>query len=127
MNSKTHCKLNCFILLCLLWSVLLPLQSRTPGLYKSGADYQHSSSGLSGSESRSRSVLNEPSILKGGDTPSGLFSSEKSTLTERPEGNGIALGTPVGEANFLLAVCIVLYGLFIRYKKTSNTLKKEKL
>ncbi|MDR1121060.1 MAG: hypothetical protein LBM08_09090 [Dysgonamonadaceae bacterium] len=126
MNNKKRCKLSCFILLCLLWSALLPLQSRTPGLYKSGADYQHSSSGLSSSENRSGSVLNEPSILKG-STPSGLFSSEKSALTERPEGNGIALGTPVGEANLLLAVCIVLYGLFIKYKKTSNTLGKEKL
>jgi hypothetical protein len=127
MNHKKHCKLNYLILLCLLWSVLLPLQSRTPGLYKSGADYQHSSSGLSGSENRSVSILNEPSILKGGSAPSGLFSSEKSALTERPEGNGIVLGTPVGEANLLLAVCVVLYGLFIKYKKTSNTLGKEKL
>jgi hypothetical protein len=127
MDNKTHCKLNYFILLCLLWSVLLPLQSRTPGLYKSGADYQHSSSGLSSSENRSASVLNESSILKGSSTPSGLFSSEKSTLTERPEGNGIVLGTPVGEANFLLAVCIAFYWLFIKYKKTSNTLKKENL
>ncbi|MDR1119291.1 MAG: hypothetical protein LBM08_00060 [Dysgonamonadaceae bacterium] len=127
MNNKTHCKLSYFILLGLLWCVLLPLQGRTPGLYKSGADYQHSSSGLSGSGNRSASVLTEPSILKGGNTPSGLFSSEKSTLTERPEGDGIALGTPIGEANHLLAVCVVLYGLFIKYKKTSNTLRKEKL
>jgi hypothetical protein len=127
MDNKKHCKLNCLILLYLLWSVLLPLQSRTPGLYKSGADYQHSSSGLSGSENRSTSVLNEPSILKGGSTPSGLFSSEKSALTERPEGDGIALGTPVGEANLLLTVCVVLYGLFIKYKKTSNIFRKEKL
>ncbi|MDR1119841.1 MAG: hypothetical protein LBM08_02875, partial [Dysgonamonadaceae bacterium] len=124
MNNKTHCKLSYFILFGLLWSVLLPLQSRTPGLYKSGADYQHSSSGLSGSENRSASVLNEPSILKG-STPSGLFSSEKSTLTERPEGNGIALGTPVGEANLLLAVCIILYGLFIKYKKSFKISKKR--
>jgi hypothetical protein len=127
MNHKKHCKLNYLILLCLLWSVLLPLQSRTPGLYKSGADYQRSVSGQSSSENRSASILIEPSILKGGSAPSGIFSSEKIALTERPEGNGIALGTPVGEANLLLAVCIVLYGLFIKYKKMSNIFRKEKL
>jgi hypothetical protein len=117
MDNKTHCKLICFILLCLLWGTILPAQSRTPGLYKSGTDYQHASSELSSLENRSISVLNEPSILKGGSTPSGLFSSEKSALTEKPEGDGIALGTPVGEANLLLAICAVLYGLFIKNKK----------